>query len=144
MQNHTTINEYIDSFPSETQSKLREIHSIISKLAPTSIENIKYGIAAFILNDSYLIYFSGNKKHVGMYPIPKGNEAFQNKLIPYKSGKSTLRFSIQSNLPKKLIEEIIPVSYTHLKAKIIESGRVMTSALDKDTYICLLYTSRCV
>ena len=52
MQNHKTIKEYIDSFPSETQSKLREIHSIISKLAPTSTENIKYGIPAFILNDT--------------------------------------------------------------------------------------------
>ncbi len=117
MQNHKTIKEYIDSFPSETQSKLREIHSIISKLAPTSTENIKYGIPAFILNDTYLIYFSGNKKHVGMYPIPKGNEAFQDKLIPYKSGKSTLRFSIQAPLPKKLIKEIIEYSIVENKER---------------------------
>lgn len=117
MKKYTTIQEYIDSFPPITQHKLKELKSIIAALTPNAKETIKYNIPTFTLNETYLIYFSGNKKHIGMYPVPRGNEAFQKKVEPYKSGKSTIQFALEDPLPLRLIKEIIKYSIIDCKAR---------------------------
>jgi uncharacterized protein YdhG (YjbR/CyaY superfamily) len=103
----TSIDEYIASFPEEVQKILEELRSTIRAAAPDAKEKISYQIPTFELNGRNLIHFAAWKKHIGMYPIPSGSEAFEKELSQYADGKGTLKFPLDKPLPLKLICEIV-------------------------------------
>lgn len=103
----TTIDEYIAACPEETRERLQTIRAEVKKIAPEAKEKISYQIAAFELNGKYLIYFAGWKKHVSLYPIPAGDEAFENEISKYADGKGTLKFPLVRPLPMKLVRKIV-------------------------------------
>ena len=103
----TSIDEYIATFPKETQKMLEAVRAAIQAAAPQAREKISYQIGAFELNGRNLIHFAGWEKHISMYPIPSGTEAFQKEVSPYKAGKGTLKFPLDKPLPLKLIRKIV-------------------------------------
>jgi uncharacterized protein YdhG (YjbR/CyaY superfamily) len=102
-----SIDEYISTFPEETQRILEELRETIKAAAPETGEKISYGIPTFILNNTYLIYFAGWKNHVSIYPIPTGSETFNKQVSKYVEGKGTLKFPLDKPLPLKLITKIV-------------------------------------
>ena len=102
-----SIDEYIEGFPEETQKALKEICAAVKALVPDAEEYISYKMPAFKVNGEYFIHFSAWKKHIGMYPIPAGNEAFQKQIEPYRSAKSSLNFPLDKPMPIKLIQKFI-------------------------------------
>jgi uncharacterized protein YdhG (YjbR/CyaY superfamily) len=103
----SSIDEYIASFPDEVQKILEELRATIKATAPNTKEKISYQIPTFELNGRNLIHFAAWKKHIGMYPIPAGSEAFEKELAQYTDGKGTLKFPLDKPLPLKLIREIV-------------------------------------
>jgi len=102
-----SIAEYIKEFPEETQKALKEICAAVKALVPDAEEYISYKMPAFKVNGEYFIHFSAWKNHIGMYPIPAGNESFQKQIEPYRSAKSSLNFPLDKPMPIKLIEKFI-------------------------------------
>ena len=102
-----SIDEYIEGFPEETQKALKEICAAVKALVPDAEEYISYKMPAFKVNGEYFIHFSAWKNHIGMYPIPAGNESFQKQIEPYRSAKSSLNFPLDKPMPIKLIEKFI-------------------------------------
>lgn len=111
----TSIDEYIAACPPQSQERLQAIRETIKKLAPEAQEKISYQIAAFELNGRYLVYFAGWKRHVSLYPIPAGDEAFEKQISRYADGKGTLKFPLDEPLPLKLIEKVVKL---HMKANL--------------------------
>ncbi len=103
----TSIGEYIDDFPDDTRKVLKRLRAIISKTIPKAEETISYGIPTFKMNDSYVVYFAGFKKHVSVYPTSSGSAAFNKQLAPYRSGQGTAKFELEKPLPEKLIIQIV-------------------------------------
>ncbi|MEP6594927.1 MAG: DUF1801 domain-containing protein, partial [Ginsengibacter sp.] len=101
------IDEYIAGFPKNVQKILEQIRATIKKAAPGVEETISYAIPAFTLNGSYLVYFAGYKNHIGIYPAPRGNEAFKKELSVYKGGKGTVQFPLDKPMPLSLIAKIV-------------------------------------
>ena len=101
------IDEYITAFPKEVQKLLEEVRSTIKEAAPAAEEKISYGIPAFTLQGYMLIYFAGFKKHMSLYPAPRGNEAFKKELANYKGGKGTVQFPLDKPIPFGLITRIV-------------------------------------
>ena len=104
MATFTTVDEYIESFPSATRSVLEGVRAAMRRGAPTAGERISYGIPTFTLDDRYVIYFAGWKRHIAVYPIPDGDAALQRDLEPYRAAKGTLRFPLDAPIPYELIE----------------------------------------
>lgn len=102
----TTIDEYIRTFPVETQKRLTAIRKLISKLAPDATEKISYRIPTFYLNGN-LIHFAAFASHIGLYPTPSGVEEFKRELSKYKQGKGSVQFPLDEPLPLDLIERIV-------------------------------------
>jgi uncharacterized protein YdhG (YjbR/CyaY superfamily) len=100
------IDEYIASFPDDVQKILRKIRATIRKAAPDAEEKISYQIPTFTLHGN-LIYFAAFKKHVSVYPAPRGNEAFRDELSAYEGGKGTVRFPFDEPVPYDLITRIV-------------------------------------
>jgi uncharacterized protein YdhG (YjbR/CyaY superfamily) len=103
---YTTIDEYIKTFPVETQKRLRAIRKLISKLAPEATEKISYQIPTFYLNGN-LIHFAAFANHIGLYPTPSGVEELKLELSKYKQGKGSVQFPLNEPLPLDLIERIV-------------------------------------
>jgi uncharacterized protein YdhG (YjbR/CyaY superfamily) len=103
----TSINEYISTLPENAQKAVEEIIMTIKTMVPNAEERISYNMPAFKVNGEYFIHFSAWKNHIGMYPIPAGNEAFQKQIEPYRSAKSSLNFPLNKPMPIKLIEKFI-------------------------------------
>ena len=102
-----SIDEYIATFPKETQKILEEVRATMTAAAPGTREKISYQIAAFELNGKNLIHFAGWKTHIAMYPIPSGTETFNKEVAKYAAGKGTLKFPLDKPLPLKLVTKIV-------------------------------------
>lgn len=102
-----SMDEYIDTFPEDIQILLKQVRQTIKAAAPEAGEKISYGIPTFTLNGKYLIYFAGWKHHISIYPIPRGDDAFNQEVAPYVSGKGTLKFPIDKPMPLKLIAKMV-------------------------------------
>jgi uncharacterized protein YdhG (YjbR/CyaY superfamily) len=102
-----SIDEYIVTFPEDTQKILEELRETIKAAAPDAEETISYNIPTFTLNGKYLIYFAGWKNHISIYPIPTGSEAFNKQVSKYVEGKGTLKFPLDKPLPMKLITKLV-------------------------------------
>lgn len=103
----TTIDEYISSFPEETQAALEKVRQAIQKAAPKATETISYEMPTFNLNGKHLVFFAGWKHHISLYPTPAGDEAFQQELAHYKRVKSTIQFALDKPIPYDLVEKIV-------------------------------------
>lgn len=64
-------------------------------------------LPAFTLNGAYLIYFAAYKKHIGLYPAPRGSEEFKEELSAYEGGKGTVKFPFDKPIPFGLIRRIV-------------------------------------
>ena len=102
-----SINEYISTLPENAQKAMSEIIATIKAKVPNAEEHISYNMPAFKVNGEYFIHFSAWKNHIGMYPIPAGNEAFQKQIEQYRLAKSSLNFPLDKPMPIKLIEKVI-------------------------------------
>jgi uncharacterized protein YdhG (YjbR/CyaY superfamily) len=103
----TSINEYISTLPENAQKAMEEIIAAIKTLAPDAEGHISYNMPAFKTNGDFFIHFSAWKNHIGMYPIPAGNEAFQKSVLKYKGAKSSMNFPLDEPMPLKLIAKVI-------------------------------------
>jgi uncharacterized protein YdhG (YjbR/CyaY superfamily) len=102
-----SMDDYISTFPNDVQKKLEELRATIKAVAPRAQETISYQMAAFMLDGRYIAHFAAWKKHIGMYPIPAGDAAFQKEVTLYKGAKSSLNFPLDKPLPLELISKIV-------------------------------------
>ena len=105
--NFQSIDEYIAACPEETHERLQEIRDAVKRLAPNAKEKISYQIACFELNGKNLIHFAGWKKHISLYPVLAGDEAFNQAISKYADGKGTVKFPLDEPMPMKLIGKIV-------------------------------------
>jgi uncharacterized protein YdhG (YjbR/CyaY superfamily) len=107
MDKPKSTDEYISSFPEETQIILQEVRNTIKNGAPESNESISYGMPAYKLNGKALVYFAGYKNHIGFYATPTGHAEFNEELAKYKQGKGSVQFPINEPMPLDLITKIV-------------------------------------
>lgn len=101
------IDEYIKRFPTEVQFFLEQIRETIKEVAPDAEEAISYSMPAFTFAKRYLVYFAAYKNHIGLYALPSGNEAFEEELSGFKTGKGSIQFPLDKPMPLDLIREIV-------------------------------------
>ena len=106
MKKYKSIDEYISGFPKETQLILEEIRKSIKEEAPNATEKISYGMPTFYLNGN-LVHFAAFKDHIGFFPAPSGIDKFEKELSKYKTGKGTLQFKYDKEIPFDLIGKIV-------------------------------------
>lgn len=101
----TTISQYIQAAPKETQKKLREMYATIHKAAPQAQEGLKWGMPAFSAK-RILVTFAAFKHHIGFYPTPSAVKAFAKDLSKFHTAKGSIQFPLDKPLPLALIKKI--------------------------------------
>ena len=105
MDSYKTIDEYIETFPEEIQSILKEIRRVIHEAVPEASEKISYQMPTFYLGGN-LVHFAAFQKHIGFYPTPSGTTRFSEELSSYKGGKGSVQFPLDQPIPYDLIRRI--------------------------------------
>ena len=101
-----SIDEYIATFPEETQKILEELRATIKACAPEAEEKISYQMPTFALKGN-LVHFAAWKNHIGFYPTPTGTQEFRKELSIYQGAKGSIQFPIDKPLPLDLISKIV-------------------------------------
>lgn len=102
-----SIDEYIATFAPDVQRLLEQVRATIRAAAPDATEAISYRIPTFRLHGSYLIYFAGHTKHIGVYPAPVAAPELKTLLAPYATGKGTVQFPLDEPIPVDVITRIV-------------------------------------
>lgn len=102
-----TVDEYEAQVPGNAREKFKELRALVQKTIPHASEVISYAIPAYKVDDKRaVVYISGWKDHVAMYPIPH-DEKLRKDLKPYIKGKGTLWFMLDEPLPKTLLKTVV-------------------------------------
>ena len=100
------VDAYIKAQTKPGRAYAEELRELITKAVPKCEEAIKYNMPAFQIDGVSFLYFAIWKKHAGMYPVYRGDAAFEAKLAPYRAQKDTVRFNYDAPLPAALIKKI--------------------------------------
>jgi uncharacterized protein YdhG (YjbR/CyaY superfamily) len=102
------VDAYIAKQAIGAQPVLQHARRIIRKALPEAEETISYQIPAYKLDNQYVIYFAGWKKHWSLYPVTEPVRAkLGSALASYKLSKGTVRFPLADPVPVKLVERIV-------------------------------------
>ena len=121
--NFQSVDEYIAACPKQSHGHLKALRVAIKKAAPGVKEKISYQIGAFELDGKNLLGFAGWAKHVSIYPIPSGTEAFNKEASKYAAGKGTLKFSLDQPLPLNFIGKVVKYRIQNLKQSKTTYGK---------------------
>ncbi len=102
----TSVDEYLNSFPTEVADRLRRIRAILLAAFPDSTEEIRYGMPAVMFGRRYGMHYAGWKKHIGLYPVPVFDEPLESEVGGYRSGKDSVNLPHNRPLPDELITRI--------------------------------------
>ena len=109
-----TVDAYIASFPEHAQPSLRAVREAIQHAAPQAVESISYQIATYKVDGKPLTYFGGWKHHIGLYPLPAGDDDFQAELATYKCSKGTVKLMLSDPIPTDFITRLVYIRITEL------------------------------
>lgn len=107
-----TIAAYINAAPQEARQKLREMRACIRKLAPGSIETLKYGMPAFCYQ-RILVIFGAFKHHIGLYSTGAAMKPFAKDLAKFVTARGSIQFPLTRPLPLPLIRKIVALRVRH-------------------------------
>jgi uncharacterized protein YdhG (YjbR/CyaY superfamily) len=101
------IDEYIEQFSGEIQTRLQKIRDMVHEEVPEAVESFSYKMPGFKLNKKVLLYFAGFTSHIGLYPTASVVEKEIPDVAKYRTGKGTLQFKNDQELPLQFIRKII-------------------------------------
>jgi uncharacterized protein YdhG (YjbR/CyaY superfamily) len=116
------VDEYIAGFPAEVQVVLEKIRVTIRQAAPDAAETLKYKMPTYTQKGN-LVSFAGYKKHIGIYPVPAGTEAFQEAISAYRAAKSTVRLPLDKPIPFGLISDLVKFRVKESLERVTAKGK---------------------
>ena len=107
---HREIDDYLAALDEPKRSTLQDLRRTILGVLPEAEECISYGLPAFKVRGKAIAGFGAFKNHLSYFPhsgsvLP----ALADDLAGYQGSKGTLRFAVDTPLPKPLVEKLIAV-----------------------------------
>lgn len=138
---YETVEEALAAAPVEALVLLKKIRVLALKAAKAGAatgsveERISYGMPAVFVDGRVLLYYAAFKSHVGVFPPPRGDAAFMNRIAPYAGPKGNLSFPYGTKVPDNLLKAIIDARLvavgdpktTKVKAKAKAKGVAQTN-----------------
>jgi uncharacterized protein YdhG (YjbR/CyaY superfamily) len=102
-----TVDEYIAVQPKKNQEALLELRAAIRQAAPKAEEVISYQIPSYKLNGA-LVHFASFENHCSFFVVNKNIlKEYAQELENYKTSGTTIHFSSENPIPKKLVQKIV-------------------------------------
>ncbi len=101
-----TMQDYVAAQPPDVQQLLHRVRELALAAVPEGVEAISYQIPTIKRAGVNVIHFAAWKRHLAVYPIPDGDDAFCAAVAPYVAHKGTLQFKYVDPIPYELIAEV--------------------------------------
>jgi len=105
MESENPVDLYISGFPEKIREILYRLRATIRNAVPEAEEGMSYGMPCYKLKGP-LVYFAGNKNHIGLYPTPSAIIHFSAELSGFKTSKGAIQFPFSLPIPFELVERI--------------------------------------
>jgi uncharacterized protein YdhG (YjbR/CyaY superfamily) len=115
----TTVTEYISAAPKEARKHLRELRSILRKVAPKAKQTLKWGSPVFE-EKRILFGYAAFKSHLNFMPTPSALKPFKAELAGFKTGKGSVQLPYDKPIPKSLIKKIAALRVKELREKDVK------------------------
>lgn len=104
------IDAYLQSVDQPKRTNLEHLRSTILELLPDAEECISYSMPAFKIKGTVVAGFAAFKSHLSYFPhsgsvIPQ----LPGDTAGYSTTNATLRFAIDTPLPRELVEKLVAV-----------------------------------
>lgn len=104
------IDAYLATLGEPQRSTLGALRQTIMDIVPDAEQIISYGVPAFRLEGNVVAGFAAYKQHLSYFPhsgsvLPE----LRAELKKYATSKGTLRFALDTPLPKPLVEKLLKV-----------------------------------
>jgi uncharacterized protein YdhG (YjbR/CyaY superfamily) len=104
------IDDYLASLGEPHRSTLETLRRTIMDIVPEAEEVISYGMPGFRLEDKVVAGFAAFKGHLSYFPHSGSVlSAMKKDVKSYHAAKGTLRFAIDTPLPRPLVEKLLAV-----------------------------------
>lgn len=110
-----SVDSYLEALPDLPRSIMARIRELIANAAPGAQEAIRFGMPTALLDGSSIVYYAAWKKHVGLYPVYRGSDDFEEKIAPWRDWKDTVRFPMATDVPFDVIELIVAAQVARLR-----------------------------
>ena len=127
------IDIYLKQFHGLNLCRLQEMRAILQKAIPEAEECISYGMPAYRMS-KVLVYFAGNKEHIGFYPTSSGIKNFEQELGNWKYSKGAIQFPYEQKLPRGLITRIARLRKKEVKESMKKQCRLKSDPLQSRSY----------
>lgn len=105
----TDIDTYLAGVEEPKRSTLEALRRTIHDLVPEAEEGISYGVPAFLLGGVPIAGFAAAKGHLSYFPHSGSVISQVPEAAGYDTSRGTLRFAIDTPLPRDLVERLLQV-----------------------------------
>jgi uncharacterized protein YdhG (YjbR/CyaY superfamily) len=111
------IDGYLASVEEPKRSTLEALRRSILAVVPDAEECLSYGVPGFRVNGTVVAGFAAAKKHLSYFPHSGSLlDQIDEELDGYDHAKGTLRFPIDEPLPDALVEKLLSIRISMMRA----------------------------
>jgi uncharacterized protein YdhG (YjbR/CyaY superfamily) len=101
------VDSYLAAQPAEVRTALVKVRAAMRRALPDSVEAIKYGMPAYLVEGRAVASFAGWKTHYALYIVaPALFEAIAKDLVGRDASKGIIRFELDEPVPKSVVERL--------------------------------------
>lgn len=110
---------YLAGLPAGLRAQVLKLRAAIRSAAPEVVEGFGYGMPAFVLDGRNFLWYGAGKNHFSFYPLSQATgRALEDELAGYDtSGKGTIRFRSNEELPTSLVVRLVRPRMAELRKK---------------------------
>lgn len=101
------VDAYLAAQPPEVRAVLVKVRASMRRALPTSVEAIKYGMPAYLVDGRAVASFAGWKSHYALYFVSSALfEAIAQELEGREASKGIIRFNLDEPVPESVISRL--------------------------------------
>ena len=103
---HRDVDDYVRACPDDARGHLEELRALVHECVPGAEEKISYQIPTLTLDGAAVLYFAAWKKHLSIYPVPRGDAEFEGVVAPHRAAKDAVHLGYDRPVPHDVVERI--------------------------------------
>lgn len=112
------VDDYLADLDEPKRSTLGKLRQTILSIVPNAEQCISYGMPAFRLDGKVIAGFAAFTNHLSYLPHSGSVlSELRDDVSPYEQSKGALRFSVDTPLPRELVEKLIAVRIGRVRDK---------------------------
>jgi uncharacterized protein YdhG (YjbR/CyaY superfamily) len=101
------VDGYLAAQPAEVRAALIKVRAAMRRALPDSVEAVKYGMPAYLVEGRAVASFAGWKTQYALYIVaPALFEAIAKDLVGRDASKGIIRFELDEPVPESVVERL--------------------------------------